>query len=131
MTGSRGDLHGRRAAELRQLERAAADGVRGTGGARAAAESVRGPGGARATAELLLVVVVVVMVERRRKARVPVRFADAERAHKPFASPPRSPGQQQVQHGPLPAEYEEHEHAAQRVDRVRCVPVVRGRVRQP
>lgn len=115
----RDGLRGRGAAELRQLERAAAVVAEG-GRARAAAA---GP---------LPVVLVVLVVARRREARVPVRLADAERAHEPLAGPPRGPGQQQVQHGPLPAEYEEHEHAAQRVDRVRRVPVVRGRVvRQP
>lgn len=55
----------------------------------------------------------VVGLARRREARVPVRLADAERPDEPLAGRLGRPGQEQVEHRTLPAEYEEHEHAAQ------------------
>lgn len=109
---SRRRREGRRAAELRQLQSV------GRGAAvrpRAAVD-----GGAEG-----------VGLARRREARVPVRLADAERPNEPLASRLGGPSQKQVEHGTLPAEYEEHEHAAERVDRVRSVPVVSGRIDRP
>lgn len=110
---------GRRTAELRQLQSPADRRVRGR---RATAVGpCAGVGGGTEGVGLA----------RRRETRVPVRFADAERPDKPFAGRLGRPGQQQVEHRPLPAEYEEHEHAAERVDRVRRVPVVSGRLHRP
>lgn len=110
---------GRGTAELRQLKRTAA----GPG--------VPGGRAVRARAAVATAAVMGVRVARRREARVPVRLAQPERPDETFAGRPGRARQQQVQHGPFPAEYEEHEHAAQRVDRVRRVPVVRGPVDRP
>jgi len=73
----------------------------------------------------------VVGLARRRKAGVPVRFANAKCPDKPFAGRLGCPGQQQVEHGPLPAKYKKYKHATERVDRVRSVPVVSGRFHRP
>lgn len=74
---------------------------------------------------------IVLLLARRRKARIPVRFDDAERPDQVAARRLGRTGQQQVEHRTFPTEYEEHEQAAKRVHRVRHVPVVRRRVHRP
>lgn len=113
--GSGGGLlvHGRVATELRQLERR-----RQRSAVRA--HAVVGGRGGEVAAGLC-----------GREARTRVRIGQPERPDEPVAGRFRGPGQQVVEHGPLPAEYEEHEHAPERVDRVRHVPVVRRRLNRP
>lgn len=114
VSGLGGALHGRGAAELRQLERAAAQVRHGQrSAARAHATGAAGH--------------VVVALRRETRARV----GQPERADDAVAGRFRDAGQQKEEHGPLPAEYEEHEHAAERVDRVRHVPVLRRRLHGP
>lgn len=109
---------GRRAAELRQLQSVGR--LRRRRGAAVRPRAGVAGGGAK-----------VVGLARRREARVPVRLADAESSDEPLASRFGRPSQEQVEHRTLPAEYEEHEHAAERVDGVRGVPVVSGRLDRP
>jgi len=89
----------RRAAELRQLQSVGR--LR-----RRRAAAVRPRAGADGGAK-------VVGLARRREARVPVRLADAESSDEPLASRLGRSSQEQVEHRTLPAEYEEHEHAAE------------------
>lgn len=104
-------------AELRKLKRTVLRGqCRG-------ASSCAGVGGGATAAAAT---VEHVGLAGRRETRVSVGRPDAERLDEPVARRLGRPGQQQVEHGPFPAEYEEHEHAAERVYRVRHVPVVRG-----
>lgn len=90
---------GRRAAELRQLQP--------VGRLRRRRDvAVRPRAGVDGGAE-------VVGWARRREARIPVRLADAESPDEALAGWLGRPGQKQVEHRTLPAEYEEHEHAAE------------------